>query len=240
MRSSIASGRRVAAAATRGALALAGACALAFASVHAQVSQPGAASGAPPTATETRPTVDTEPIAAAIAAARRASGASEPDRALAILDKALLENERDARLRFARAVVLSEARRTEAALAAFTALTEEYPELPEPHNNVATMHAARGELDLARAHLELALRARPDYALALENLGDVQLRLAERAYLRATQAEPANASARSKLTLARELIARVTLPLASIPAAPATSAPANPNPPATGPRPGNR
>lgn len=153
-----------------------------------------------------------DPALRAITAAREAGAAGDHVRALEILEGALRANEGDARLRFAHAVALSEAGRTDAALAAFTALTEEFPELPEPHNNVATLYAARGELELARAHLEMALRARPGYALAHENLGDLYLRLAERAYQRAGQSEPTDAGLRAKLALAREWIERITAP----------------------------
>ena len=61
-------------------------------------------------------------------------------------------------------------------------------ELAEPFNNLAVIHAAQGELDLAHSELEQALRVQPDHAQAQENLGDVLLRLAARAYQRAQAA----------------------------------------------------
>lgn len=146
---------------------------------------------------------------AAIAAARAAADAGNRERALAILEAALGENPRDARLRFARAVQLAEAGRQALALTAFTELTQEFPELPEPHNNLATIYASRGELDLALNQLEMALRALPSYALAQENLGDLYLRLAERSYQLALQARPESESVRAKLTLAREMIKKI-------------------------------
>ena len=39
----------------------------------------------------------------------------------------------------------------------FEQLTEDFPELPEPYNNLAVLYAADGQLDRARAALELAL-----------------------------------------------------------------------------------
>jgi len=54
-----------------------------------------------------------------------------------------------------------------------------------------------------------AVRALPGYALAQENLGDVYLRMAARAYERAGQLDPRNADSRNKLALARELLAKV-------------------------------
>ena len=72
-----------------------------------------------------------------------------------------------------------------AALATLQQLTQDYPELPEPHNNLAALYAAQGRLDMALLSLKTAIAARPDYTVALENLGDVYLQLAQQAYAQA-------------------------------------------------------
>ena len=72
------------------------------------------------------------------------------------------------------------------------------------------------------------MRALPSYALAHENLGDIHLRLAERAYERATKADATNRAAREKLALARELVSKVS---------PAGGRPANVRPPEPRPAP---
>lgn len=77
-----------------------------------------------------------------------------------------------------------------AAQATLQQLTQDYPELPEPHNNLAALYAAQGRMDMALLSLKAALAARPDYTLALENLGDVYLQLAQQAYAKAA-ASPA-------------------------------------------------
>ena len=64
-------------------------------------------------------------------------------------------------------------------------LTQDYPELPEPHNNLAALYATQGRLDMALLSLKAAIAARPDYTVALENLGDVYLQLARQAYAKA-------------------------------------------------------
>lgn len=176
----------------------------------ASAAQPAAAPGAS-AAAATNPAREIAPdrVSEAISAARGAADAGNRERALEILAAALREQPRDARLRFARAVQLAEAGRQDLALTAFTELTQEFPELPEPHNNLATIYASRGELDLALDHLEMALRALPSYALAQENLGDLYLRLAERSYQLALQAQPGSEGVRAKLTLAREMIKRI-------------------------------
>ena len=44
-----------------------------------------------------------------------------------------------------------------AAIATFSALIEDYPELPEPYNNLAVLYAQKGEYEGARIALESAV-----------------------------------------------------------------------------------
>ena len=108
-------------------------------------------------------------------------------------------------MRFLKGVVQSEAGRTADAIATFTLLTQEYPELPEPYNNLAVLYASRSEFDKARESLEAAVRANPNYATAHENLGDVYARLAATSYAKAQQLDPRNTSVAPKLALVRQL-----------------------------------
>ena len=131
------------------------------------------------------------------------------DDALKMLETALKDTPRDPQLRFLYGVIAAERGKTREAADLFEQLTQDYPELPEPHNNLAVALAALGDLDRARSALENAVRALPGYALAHENLGDVYLRMAVRAYERATQIDPRAGPAKEKLALARELLLRV-------------------------------
>ena len=173
---------------------------------------------------------DVRAAAKALEQARKLFAEGKSDEALAAIDSGLKAAPDDAQLRFQRGVIEADSGRTDAAIDTFTALTQDFPELPEPHNNLATLYAARGDIDRARSALEDAIRALPSYALAHENLGDIYLRLAERAYQRAFAADAASRSARDKLALVRELAAKVspdgdrpsgTRPARARPAAPA-------------------
>lgn len=128
------------------------------------------------------------------------------DEALAAIEHGLQRVPGDLRLQFQRGVVLARVDRTDEAIAAFVGLTRRFPELPEPYNNLATLHAQQGDLDRAEQALHEALRALPTYSLAHENLGDLQLRLAERSYRRAVQADDTNVSARERLARVQALI----------------------------------
>lgn len=125
------------------------------------------------------------------------------DDALARIDAYLVAKPRDPQMRFVRGVVLNEKGRTAEASAAFLALTQEFPELPEPHNNLAVLYARQGEYDKARAALEMAVRANPGYAVAHENLGDIYASLANQAYARALQLDPGNATLAPKIAATR-------------------------------------
>jgi tetratricopeptide (TPR) repeat protein len=72
-----------------------------------------------------------------------------------------------------------------AAMQTLKALTQSFPELAEPHNNLAVLLAQENRHEEALESLQAAIKARPDYALALENLGDTYLALAARAYAQA-------------------------------------------------------
>jgi len=119
-------------------------------------------------------------------------------------DKAIAERPRDAAMRFLRAVMLTELQRTSEAIDALNKLIEDFPDLPEPYNNLAVLLAAQGRIDTARELLETALRHDPGYAVAHENLGDVFVRLALRAFERASSSRTDEGLQR-KLRLTREL-----------------------------------
>ena len=121
------------------------------------------------------------------------------------LDALLVQRPREPQARFLLGVAATEQGKSDAAIAVFRALIEDYPELPEPYNNLAVLYAQRGEYESARVALETATRTAPDWAVARENLGDVYVRLATAQYDRAAKLDRDNKTAPAKLALAREL-----------------------------------
>ncbi|WP_294636095.1 tetratricopeptide repeat protein [uncultured Aquabacterium sp.] len=124
--------------------------------------------------------------------------------ALQKADQFLASKPRDPMMRFLRGISLSQAGRTAEAITAFTKLTEDFPELPEPFNNLAVLYAQQGQYDKARTALEMAIRTNPSYATAYENLGDVYAKLASQAYSKALQIDTRSAVA-PKLAMIRDL-----------------------------------
>ncbi|MEN9905121.1 MAG: hypothetical protein RLZZ555_1686 [Pseudomonadota bacterium] len=135
----------------------------------------------------------------------RLLGAGLPQEALEKLAPRLQARPRDPQLRFLKGVAQSQSGEAQAAQETFTALTQDYPELPEPYNNLAVLHAGAGHLEQARAALETAIRLSPGYATAQLNLGDVYARLAARAWQRALELEPANPALRPRLQVLQQL-----------------------------------
>ncbi|MDB5794376.1 MAG: tetratricopeptide repeat protein [Noviherbaspirillum sp.] len=152
--------------------------------------------------------------------------------ALIRADAYLGKNPRDAQMRFLKGVILSEQNKLAEAITIFTRMTEDYPSLPEPYNNLAVLYAGNGQYEKARQALDAAIRTNPSYATAYENLGDVHAKLASQAYDKALQVDSGNASAKSKLTLVRTLQANVSAVSSVTDSKPAVSAPVPPPVPA--------
>lgn len=125
--------------------------------------------------------------------------AGQLDLAQAKAEQYLNGNPKDPQMRFLKGVIQQQRGQTDEALATFTLLTQDYPELPEPYNNLAVIHAAQNQFDKARIALEMAVRTNPNYATAHENLGDVYARLAAQSYGKALQIDGGNTTAPVKL-----------------------------------------
>ena len=167
----------------------------------------------------------------------------QPQQALEKIDSYLVQRPRDPQGRFFKGLILTELGKIPEATSVFQKLTEDYPELPEPYNNLAVLYAQQKQYDKAKTALEMAIRTHPSYAVAHENLGDIYARMATQAYDRALQLDSSNKAAQSKLNLIREMVGngsrgnqkpRAIAPIAAAPSTTtATPAPAAPPAPST-------
>jgi tetratricopeptide (TPR) repeat protein len=137
---------------------------------------------------------------------------------------------RDPQGRFLKGLILTEQKRVPDAIQVFTGLTEDFPELPEPYNNLAVLYASQGNYDKAKSALELAIHTHPSYATAHENLGDIYAQLASRAYDRALQLDKTNTTAQLKLAMVKDLFSSQKLAAANAPRAEAAKTPPAPAP----------
>ena len=92
-------------------------------------------------------------------------------KALEQADAYLAGKPRDAQMRFNKGLILTEQKKVPDAIRIFSSLSEDYPDLPEPYNNLAVLYASQGQYEKARDALEAAIRTHPSYSTAHENLG---------------------------------------------------------------------
>jgi len=126
--------------------------------------------------------------------------------ALERVNKVLSAKPKDAQARFLKGLIYADQGNAKDATEIFLQLTKDFPELPEPYNNLAVIYASQGQYDKARGSLEQSIRTHPSYATAYENLGDVYAKLASQAYDKALQIDSSNATAKNKLALVRDLV----------------------------------
>ncbi|MBU3550449.1 M48 family metallopeptidase [Polynucleobacter sp. MWH-Berg-3C6] len=102
--------------------------------------------------------------------------------AIELINAQLKKTPRNVQLRFVKARVQIEMRQFNQAKKTLIEITQQFPELPEPYNNLAAISANQGNWIEARDYLELALKLRPSYAIASANLGEIYIRLGAQAY----------------------------------------------------------
>ena len=110
--------------------------------------------------------------------------------AIKAINAALMKSPRNVQLRFLKARLQIELRDQVSAKNTWIEITQQFPELPEPYNNLAALSANQGKWIEARDYLELALKLRPDYVTAQGNLAEVYLRLSELNYQSASKLQP--------------------------------------------------
>lgn len=126
--------------------------------------------------------------------------------ALPRLERAAAAAPRDVQLRFLWGVALMDLQRNTEALAHFNSMTQDYPELPDPYNNIALLHARDGRLEQARQALETALRNDPGHRAARTNLGQVHLMLAVQAWELAASVGPSDPALLRRLETVRSVL----------------------------------
>jgi tetratricopeptide (TPR) repeat protein len=102
--------------------------------------------------------------------------------AVDLINADLKKTPRNVQLRFVKARLQIEMRQFDQAKKTLIEITQQFPELPEPYNNLAAIAANQGKWIEARDYLELALKLRPSYAIASANLGEIYIRLGAQAY----------------------------------------------------------
>jgi len=127
--------------------------------------------------------------------------------ALLLVNKQLATNPRDPQMRFWQGFIFEQLGQPDMALQVYLGLTQEYPELAEPFNNLGVLYAAKGDYPNAKASLDAALRANPNYAAAHENMGDLLVNMARQSYERSLTAEPKQRGISQKIEKLKPVLA---------------------------------
>ena len=138
--------------------------------------------------------------------------------ALEHANRYLAKNPKDAQARFLKGLILGDMGKTNDAIEVLKGLTEDYPELREPYNNLAVLYASQGRYEAARDALEMAIRAHPDYVTAHENLGDIYAKMAAIEYDKALALDSKNTTVQTRLKLIQTMLGgQTTKPAATKP-----------------------
>ncbi len=127
------------------------------------------------------------------------------DEALQEIELAAKKNPKNVQLLFVKSRILIEKGQLEQARLTLLSMIDQYPELPEPYNNLAVLYANAGKLELARENLEMCLKLSPKYATALQNLGDVYTKIAAQHYAKAFENNRRLSEAQRKQKLAEAI-----------------------------------
>ena len=106
---------------------------------------------------------------------------------------------------FYKGIIETNLGKTNQAIDTFRDLTERFPELPEPFNNLAVLYAEKGQFRLAKEILEQAIKTNPSYLTAHINLGDIFTKMASEAYNKALEIDKSNNIAITKLSMITQL-----------------------------------
>jgi len=155
-------------------------------------------------------TVFTPAVADELSDVSKAMQTGQYAEAMQKADAFLAQHPKDAHMRFMKGLIFAEQNKTTDAINVFTKLTEDYPDLPEPYNNLAVLFASINQYDKARAALEMAIRTNPSYSTAHENLGDIYAKMASQAYDKALQLDSGNSGAKLKLNLIHNLFSNTS------------------------------
>ncbi|WP_126456650.1 tetratricopeptide repeat protein [Sulfuriflexus mobilis] len=127
------------------------------------------------------------PVQADLQEARSLLEQGRPADALREVELQLAGQPKALQARFLQAQLLDKLGRDKEAIAVYEDLSHDYPQLPEPYNNLAVLYAKLGEHNKARDALLNAINTHPSYATAYENLGNIYTKMAISAYNKALE-----------------------------------------------------
>ena len=122
-----------------------------------------------------------------------------------VVHKSIENDSNNPELLFYKGIIETNIGKSNQAIDTFRHLTERFPNLPEPFNNLAVLYAEKGQYTLAKEILEQAIKTNPSYLTAHINLGDIFTKMASEAYNNALEIDNSNNIAITKLSMITQL-----------------------------------
>ena len=144
------------------------------------------------------------------AAIKQALATGQTQDALTLVKAARDKQPKDVQLMFFEGVINAQLGESRAAIGIFERMAKDYPELPEPHNNLGVLYAARGDLEKAKAAFERAIFTNPAYATAHQNVADIYAAMARKNYGQALQVGSDGKAVPPQMTLLGSLTGKTT------------------------------
>ncbi len=138
-------------------------------------------------------------------AIQRMAASGNRSQAIEALNKRIGANPEDVEAVFLKGLLLLQQGDKSGAREVFLDVSRRFPRLPEAYNNLAAIHAADGEYELARQTLSSAIANTPDYAPVRANLGDLYIKMAMDAYREALKLNPNDSATHARLKVLEQL-----------------------------------
>lgn len=123
---------------------------------------------------------------------------AEADRAIQSAQSSDGEN---FRLKFLNCILLSQQATSKKAISCFQQWEQEFPNVPEAHNNIGVLYASMGMQVEARKWFEQGLKQQQTYAALHQNLLDLQAEMSRHAYASALQLDKPKVTTQPKLIM---------------------------------------
>jgi len=140
-----------------------------------------------------------------LSAIQRLAANGNMNQAMDALNQRIAANPEDVESTFLKGLLLLQQGDKNGAREVFLDISRRFPRLPEAYNNLAAIHAADGEYELARQTLLSAIANTPDYAPVRANLGDLYIKMAMDAYREALKLNPNDSAAHARLKVLEQL-----------------------------------
>lgn len=127
------------------------------------------------------------------------------------VNNVLIDHPQNMTARFQYATILSLTQKTDAAIEEYNKLLKDYPSLFEVNNNLGVLYASQGLYEKAAAYFQDAINTNPKYNTALENLGDLYIKMAMQSYKRVLSNDLNNENVMMKYVKVKSLSIDLTL-----------------------------